>query len=217
MTTVLNEQFDLYLRPDTWDFNICLEQRHYMPLDIKPDSIILDLGAHIGSFAKLAIELNAKKVICFEAAKDNFDVLKLNAKLHPQIEAYHRVITSDPKAKSLQLQRHSGINTGMHSIYRKTGTGTERVVTYDFEKAFEVFEPDFVKVDIEGSEYFLNWKSALRIHKPLRMVIEYHLDLPTFRSVALPCHELIMTCGYQCYKAPDFTHAHQTYAFYERL
>jgi FkbM family methyltransferase len=213
--TTFDENIGLHYRESTWDYNICLEQRHYLPLDIKPDSVVLDLGAHIGSFAKLCIELNAKQIYCFEAARDNYNILKKNATIYPQIIAFHRIVTSHPKAKSLTLHHGVGINTGMHSVFRNVGGDSERVNAFDFKKSLTSFEPDFLKCDIEGSEYFLNWKQALSAHKPKRMVIEYHLDLPTFRNIAEPTHQIILDSGYKCYKRPDFTHAHQTFAFYE--
>src|SRR5208283_2488621 len=49
------------------------------PEDIK-DKTVIDIGAHIGSFTRLALRMGAKKVIAVEASPMNYEYLIRNTK-----------------------------------------------------------------------------------------------------------------------------------------
>ena len=84
------------------------------------DKVVLDIGADYGSTAAYFLNKGAKKVICVESYRSDYDALAVLAETDRRIDAYHKHISS-----------------GM-----------------DFEN-FLSFQPDVVKIDVEGAEAYL--------------------------------------------------------------
>jgi len=135
---------------------------------IKKDMIVVDLGANIGAFTILAA-LIAKKVIAVEAVSSILEELKENAKQNhclDKIEAVWGII---------------GSNSGMMAqpaIFKETyGNASPPILAFkDLLKKFNIEKVDFLKIDIEGSEFDLfkgdlGWLSrvgliAMEVHAP---------------------------------------------------
>ncbi len=49
-----------------------------LPNRFKPNTVLIDIGAHIGSFGYTALQRGASKVYCFEVLADNIELLRKN-------------------------------------------------------------------------------------------------------------------------------------------
>ena len=78
----LNKPRHWRLRPDTIDRrlfrDVVLRNEYDLPARFQPHDVILDIGAHIGSFALAALRRGAGAVYCWEADPDNFRLLENN-------------------------------------------------------------------------------------------------------------------------------------------
>lgn len=67
-----------YFRPFTNDVNIFQEvvdiNEYNLPDIINPTDVIIDIGAHIGSFIYACLKRGAKNIYAYEALKENYDI-----------------------------------------------------------------------------------------------------------------------------------------------
>ena len=90
------------IRPNTWDNEIVqsvlVDNEYGLPDDMH-GMTVLDIGAHIGSFAVACQKRNAKQVICYEPDPENVQVLAFNveedveSKTH--ITVYENAVTGN--------------------------------------------------------------------------------------------------------------------------
>src|SRR3990167_10921219 len=77
-----NEENILRLRPNTWDSqiveNVYVRNEYSLPNNMR-GKIVVDIGAHIGSFALACAKRGASKIYCFEPDPENFELLAANS------------------------------------------------------------------------------------------------------------------------------------------
>ena len=125
-------------------------------------SVVFDVGAHTGEWAKLALSVNpGLNIHCFEPSRDNFANLSRNVS-SPNVTCNPFGLSSENGERPLFIFRSA---PGLHSLYQRRGlesgwglatpTETERVKldtleNYCTERQIEKI--DFLKVDVEGHE-----------------------------------------------------------------
>lgn len=157
------------------------------------DSIVLDLGAHIGCMAKKFLDCGAKKVICVEPSKDHIECLKNNFidYTDDKVEIIHGDVTNSNrqvyfyefnnrsfastifynKAKRLTQKPSSKERRRILDCKKETYTKT-LVNGYSFDDLVEKYNPKILKVDVELAEWqFLNKKPPSSINF---LIIEWH-------------------------------------------
>ena len=155
---------------------------------VRAGDIVLDCGAHVGTFASMALELGAAKVVAIEPDPVHLECLRRN--FAEQIASGRVVVV--PKGvwnseKTLTL--FLGVeNSGMNSVVERQG-GAEiqiPVTTIDnLTRALGLPRVDYIKMDIEGAEReaLRGAEDTIRQFRP-RLIIEgYHLPDDT---TALP-------------------------------
>jgi FkbM family methyltransferase len=126
---------------------------------VPTEAVFLDIGANIGSIClPLAKKRKDITVYSFEASKSIFENLKQNIDLN----ALHNV-----KAYHIALSDHSQDNVAFYAPSEKFGKGSFAPVftleaeyvssqTLDsFLEEFNITAVDFIKIDVEGFEYFV--------------------------------------------------------------
>jgi FkbM family methyltransferase len=135
---------------------------------IKKDMTVIDLGANIGAFTILA-GLIAKKVIAVEAVASILEELKDNARQNHclnKIEPVWGIVGP-----------HSGMMAQPAVLKETYGNIDPPILIFgDLLKKFNIEKVDFLKIDIEGSEFDLfkgdlDWLSkvgliAMEVHAP---------------------------------------------------
>lgn len=161
---------------ENWWLN---EYGHHLKT-IPPSAIIIDIGAHIGTFSIFAAtHCKNSQIYAFEPNPHNFALLKKNItdnKLEKQIHAYNLAVSSKNNSQ-IELISHPD-NTGMNSaIFKNQG---EKIAsnTISLEAIFlknKIRHCDFLKMDCEGGEYDILPNTSTKTFKKIKkIVLEYH-------------------------------------------
>ena len=140
---------------------------------IKPGTIVLDIGANIGYYTLLAAKLGAD-VYAIEAEPNNFKLLKKNVEYNGHNVTLVNKAAFD-KNETVKLYVNPNDN-GAHSLDDKHSAWkiieVEAVILDEYLPSN--FKPDFIKIDIEGMEYYAMLGMKNMLNKPnIKMVIEY--------------------------------------------
>lgn len=168
------ESWDISIN-NTWDeaiFDWVVNKNEYGLLNCD-NAIVVDIGAHIGSFAYIANKKGASCIYCYEACLENFELLKENLQNLNGIEVnYAAVWRSDVTVKNVLFQKYiNPLNTGGGGVMLQTGTS---VPTIKFDEILcQIGRVDLLKIDAEGSEFpiLLTSKQLFRVKE---IVGEYH-------------------------------------------
>jgi FkbM family methyltransferase len=178
-------------RPDTIDRRIFLhvvaDNEYRLPATLPSGSLVLDIGAHTGSFALAALRRGAGRVVCCEPCPDNFALLRHN--LGPfgkrAVLLNCAVWRSDEPAQRLRLVNPVGPgNTGaMQARPDAAGPEADAVPFDDLISELTVGgrRLRLVKLDCEGAEWPVLFTSR-RLELVDEMCGEYHLP-----PLAGPC------------------------------
>ena len=138
--------------------------------------VCLDLGAHIGSFTRRALDVGVDSVIAVEPESTNCDLWHLNMSGH----------SGEDRATLIQAavdgEGGGEIPLFLSSTYGHTTVQTNRskgrdhvnVPTVAFSDLVNEHAPTFIKMDVEGAEYSLGLPHGI---PPTcdRIFIEFHL------------------------------------------
>ena len=127
---------------------------------IKLEGNVLDCGAHIGSFSKLAI-CNGCTVTAVEPSPENFLVLQENV---PEAKLFYRAITNLPEVHMYIDNERSELNKIADSGVLVKGITLDELI----DKPIDV-----LKMDIEGAEYEALY-SCKKLHLVKQITMEYH-------------------------------------------
>ena len=125
--------------------------------EIHDNDLIVDVGAHIGTFSIYAAN-RAKKglVYSLEPVTDNFELLQHNIQLNriTNVIPVKKAITKYTGHREIFVQLG---DTTMHSFYNPKGIARKmRVSTItlaDFMRDYSIDHIDFLKMDCEDTEY----------------------------------------------------------------
>jgi FkbM family methyltransferase len=183
-----NIEAEFELREDLWDGKFVdeiWEGEYYFKndMEVTPDDVVLDVGAHVGIFSILAAKLGAK-VIAYEPVPENIELLKKNIELNDcKVEVNERAITmfGGDIEFIVQEEGKEDRNTGTSRAYSggKDGNYSVVVPSHSFYNSLINRDITYLKMDIEGYEYPLiyttdfNRKPALSIKK---ITMEFHYE-----------------------------------------
>jgi FkbM family methyltransferase len=133
-------------------------ERKFLMKRLPRGGVFVDVGSNIGAYALFAAEIvgASGKVIAFEAATENFRLLRKNIEINGRnsvIAAYQIGISDKKEMLRLGLNREG--NRGANSFLKTEGE-TEEVQCYSLYDALQMAEVkkiDVLKLDIEGFEY----------------------------------------------------------------
>jgi FkbM family methyltransferase len=147
--------------------------------------VIIDVGAHIGTFAVLAAsKVPRGAVYAIEACEDTFNFLRINAALNRTGNlSTHHLALSDRRG-TCTLYYDAG-NWG-HSVVRQFSDRGETVECCTLQQFFEmtgIRTCSFIKFNCEGAEFPILLASSADLLRRVRMMLVlYHCDLWTTNS-----------------------------------
>ncbi len=144
------------IRRQSSDFFVVQEIFKRKLYGTQPKGIVLDLGANIGAFSLYAAR-TATQVFAFEPENSNFEQLKKNIALNRSFPIHIFKKAAGGKCGLAELSP-AAINKGASSLVFKRSDKSEHVETLTLEHILslcEISNVDFLKIDIEGSEYEL--------------------------------------------------------------
>lgn len=164
---------------DSYIFYQIVHQNEYKLKNDLSDQIVVDIGAHIGSFTIASLQRNAKYVYAYEAHPENYALSKKNIEKtsgNASIENL-AVIGNSNQNKKVGYSDLS-FNTGKHSItpdildnkYVDTILFDDIIKKVTSEHGNKI---DILKIDCEGSEYPILYTS-LCMCSINNIVGEYH-------------------------------------------
>jgi FkbM family methyltransferase len=149
----------------------------YVPAD---DHVIVDVGAHIGTFAILAAsKVPNGRVHAIEASEDSFHLLKINVALNAcRNVTVHRVAVAAKDGPCTLY--HARGNWGHSIVHRRSHTSevVPGVSLTTFLETNALERVHFIKFNVEGAEFpiLLNTPGAV-LQRFDTVVVLYHCDL----------------------------------------
>lgn len=142
----------------------------------KENPVIIDIGAHIGSFSiYFSNKLKNSHIYSYEPFKESFKIFRKNLSLNKikNIKAFNCAVWKNKEKKKLNLGRYPSL----HSFYVKSSKSIDVETTTLNEILIknQIQKCHLLKIDAEGSEYsILSGISKKNIEKIERVIIEYH-------------------------------------------
>jgi FkbM family methyltransferase len=183
------------VRPNTDDLRIAksnLVKKNYIKpfVPIEKDSIVVDVGAHIGSFSIL-VARSAYKVLAFEPDPNNYQMLKKNMELNrlENMSIFEMAVSSTSGYQDIFTCQ--GGSTADYSLYKSGMMNIKmgRILAISIEdiiKRENLPQIDFLKLDCEGAEHdILRNMSVETAAKIMGIAMERHSAPPDF-SIDIP-------------------------------
>lgn len=198
------------LRPDTDDLRIVKSnfvKKNYTQdfLPITKDSIVVDVGAHIGSFS-ISVAKNAYKVLAFEPEPTNYRMLKKNVGLNhlENMSIFEMAVSGISGYQNIYTYR--GGSSADYSLYKRGTMNIEmgRIATISVDDIIVregLSRIDFLKLDCEGAEHdILRNMSFETAAKIMGIAMETHSVPPEF-FVDIPLR--LKELGFQVKMSPN--------------
>lgn len=150
-----------------------LETTQFFKKMIVPGMTVVDVGANLGYFTRLAAKLVGQRgqVYSFEPDADNLVLLRKNTKRFNNV----RIIQSAVSDREGTATFYLSDKMGMHSLLEKNGSGkTITVPSTTLDRLYEETDIHFIKIDVEGAERSVfDGMQKLLARKPI-VVFEYN-------------------------------------------
>lgn len=167
-------------------FNLAEQERAIYTgteVKIKPGAVVLDCGANIGVFTRMAIDRGAGKVIAIEPAPENIECLRRNFTKEiadGRVVVYPKGVWDKDDFLTLNVDPHNSAADSF-IIHRDGGHEGEKVPLTTIDKLtaeLGLARVDFIKMDIEGAEVraLQGGKATIAAHHPLMALSAYHND-----------------------------------------
>jgi len=139
---------------------------------VNKESIVVDVGAHIGSFA-IPMAKVARKVIAFEPSRETFSLLSRNADENgASLQLINKGLGSENGSGTLVVRNTS--NAGANTL---VSNGDIPITTLDSELS----NIDFIKMDVEGMELDVLRGGAALIERA-RPTVFFEVNLSQLRA-----------------------------------
>jgi FkbM family methyltransferase len=173
------------------------------PVSVQPGEVVLDAGANLGTFTRMALRSGARLVVAFEPEPTNATCFERNFR---QELAERRVILVRAalwdSEGAMELAAGGG-NSGGFSLIKERQAGslgvTVRLTTIDrVVRELGLDRVDFIKMDIEGSERHAaeGGRETIARFGPRMVICVYHLPddpqvIPRVISEIRPAYRII--------------------------
>lgn len=163
--------------------------RDYGPVPPK-NSVVIDIGAHVGIYSLYATQSPGTKVFAFEPVPENFFLLRENIQqngLGERIFSFPVAVSSKTETARIYLRSNA---SGLHSTipiesasfqttYKERQKGTfievSSISLRDIFDQYNVRQCDVLKMDCEGSEYDILYAFPDEYFNRIRSIrLEYH-------------------------------------------
>ena len=149
----------------------------FLPNPTNKDLVVLDVGAHIGSFVNAILEINPHaKIIAFEPSAKSFQILEATFKENANVScyqlaldstvSYQRLFFDKPGSELSSLSRRSNLG------FAFDGAAYVEVSSIDVICQKYNLEPSLIKIDTEGNELEV-LKGAIQTLKLFKPIIQF--------------------------------------------
>ena len=183
---------------------------------IRDGSVIFDVGAHFGQYAKAFALLNnySNEIYCFEPVSYTRDILTSVLKSYKNTQIFSNGFSDKPGKMDINIpvKKSGKIGPGLAHLGQETKrdyvTEIVEIDTIDnFIKKHKITRLDFIKIDIEGPEYFV-FKGAIKTLKKFMPTIICEVNHEHMERVKIKPDELfkfMSNLGYESYLSENLT------------
>lgn len=164
------------------------------------DDVIIDVGAHIGTFSILASSrVKRGKVYAIEASQDSFNILKINVALNQcsNVSTHHLALANKEGRITLYHEKGNWGNSTVKRLSISSET-VEACTLSSFMEKNEIKKCHFMKLNCEGGEFPILLSTPNNVlRKFSTLLILYHCDLWDNNTEDNLIHHL-ESCGFNC-------------------
>jgi FkbM family methyltransferase len=143
---------------------------------VRPGSVVLDIGANIGFYARMLSEFAGRngKVFCFEPDKKNFERLSSECKGLANVSIYNKAVGESSGRLKLYLSGDLNVDHRSYEPEKFSSVTEVESVSVD-DLVISGGQVDFVKMDIQGFEEkaLKGMKATLAKNHGIRMITEF--------------------------------------------
>ena len=170
---------------------------------IKKGDVVLDIGANIGFYTKILSKLTGEngKVYAFEPDKTNFLHLQKNTGHLKNVTLINKAV-SDSTGK-ITLYQSTLLNVDHKTYATDDYTHQTEIDCIRADDAVENKKVDFIKIDIQGFEYFafLGMLEIFKLNTDLKILTEFYpLGMQAAKIDYHSFFELLWSHGFTVYK-----------------
>lgn len=167
--------------------------------------VAIDVGANAGYYA-IPLATQFRRVIAFEPIEDVFTKLRINVGLNElnNVEL-HQAAVSDFDGQTSFYSQESidgdfNLNLGLSSLIRREQyfKSEIEVNVVSLDNFLNGVVVDFIKVDVEGSEYQV-FQGAMNLIRSSKPMILWEASTNLSKSNVLRCYDLLTSIGYANY------------------
>lgn len=143
---------------------------------VKEGDVVLDIGANIGFYTKILSGLagDKGKVYAFEPDKTNFSHLQKNTADLKNAVLINKAVSD--KGGKITLYQSDMLNVDHKTYPTASATHTTEIDCISADDAVENKKVDFIKIDIQGFEYFafLGMQEIFKVNPDLKILTEFY-------------------------------------------
>lgn len=184
---ILKKYHDILCRLDNDSDKLMIKEceKNYKDFNFEDGDVILDMGAHIGGFAHQVLKNRIScKYIGFEADDDNFSVLCKNIRQDERATIFNRAISHYPTGAKLVFYQNESKRAKVSGTVNPSIPGQRKIRTevlnFNINDMLEDYQPNKVKVDIEGAEW--PWLKEIKGKLP-SYIKEIALELHGYKNI----------------------------------
>ena len=156
---------------------------YFNNLNLNNDSVVLDLGANIGSISQLLYDKYNCNIFCFEPNDIAFKKLKKKFLNIKKIKCYKFAVSDktgysklylhiDYKKDPAKLSTASSLLKNIENVNKLNYKNIKTISIKNLLKKFKII--DLIKIDIEGSEYKILPEIIKNRYKIKKVICELH-------------------------------------------
>jgi len=173
---------------------------------VKKGDIVLDIGANIGFYTKILAELVGEngKVYAFEPDKTNFSYLMKNAGHLRNVEFHNKAVSE--KSGKITLYHSDLLNVDHKTYATENYTSTSEIECVAIDDIIPNHKVDFIKIDIQGYEYFAfqGMQTVFQKNETLKIITElYPLGMQNAKIDAIAFFNLLWENNFIVYKSEE--------------
>jgi FkbM family methyltransferase len=143
---------------------------------IRTGDVVLDIGANIGFYTKILSELvgESGKVYAFEPDKTNYGYLMKNAGHLKNVVFFNKAVSD--KTGKITLYHSDLLNVDHKTYATENYTSTTEIDCVAIDDVVPGHKVDFIKIDIQGFEYFAfkGMENVFAKMENLKIVTEFY-------------------------------------------
>jgi FkbM family methyltransferase len=163
----------------------------------------LDVGANVGSFTLLAKGYSNTQFISFEPVKKTFNILKENIELNniSNVILINKGLSNDKEDKIIYIPGEDNLG-GSSVISSSQKIQYEELCSFDILDNYIDYEPDLIKIDVEGHEYSVleGGLNLLKKYHPMLLIEDNPPSTEEEKNNQMRIHQLLNSLNYTIYQ-----------------